>query len=110
MKKLKLKLIQYLVRNLLVALLPSDILTITNKGWYIRGRKLSEEEKIQLKEESESFSRSFLWELMSNEIRFLANDRMFEKSAVEGNSVFGRAMLYNLQLLDGFMENCRTKL
>jgi hypothetical protein len=107
MNYLRKKIIQYLVKNLLVAVEEGDILTITNKGWFVHKRKLSEEEVIQLKEEAESLHHSVIWNMMANEIRFLANDRMFEKSAEEGNSVFGRAMLYNLQLLEKFINNCR---
>lgn len=107
MKYLKLKIIQYLVKNLLVAILPDEILTFTNRGWYLRGRKLADEEVFQLKDDANSFQKSFLWQVMSKEVRFLANDRMFEKSAEEGNSVFGRAMLYNLDVLEKFVERCK---
>jgi len=108
-RKIARKITQYLVRNLLVALTEDDILTLTNKGWYLRGRKLSPEDIGQLKDEASMLKKSVLWELMSHDIRFLANDRMFEKSATEGNSVFGRAMLYNLNLMGQFLDRI-TKL
>lgn len=107
MNFLKLKFIQYLVKNMLIALTVDDILTFTNKGLFIKGRKLSSEEVAQLKDDADSFSKSFLWQTMTKEIRFLANDRMFEKSAVEGNSVFGRAMLYNIDILEKFVDRCK---
>lgn len=105
-RRIEKRLVAYLTKNLLVAITIDDILQLTNKGWYLRGRKLSEEEVIQLREETRSFKDSLLWNLMANEIRYRANLLMFEKSADEGNSTFGRAMLHNLDLLEKFMDNC----
>ena len=107
MGRIKRKIIQFLVRDMFVGLTDDDILKVTNRGWFMKGRKLSQEEVTELKEEATSLKESVLWNLMSNEIRYLANDRMFEKSAVEGNSVFGRAMLYNLNLLEQFIDRCK---
>lgn len=109
MGRLKRLLIQYLVKNLLKALTEEDIITMTNRGWFLKNRKLSGEEVTQIKEEAHSFGQSVLWKLIANEIRYDANLRMFEKSAEEGNSVFGRAMLYNLELIEKFINRC-TKL
>lgn len=100
------KLIQYLVRNLLAAITEDDILTVTNKGWFYHKRKLTPEEVTQLQEEARSFKGSVLWNYMSNEVRYLANLQMFEKGISAENTVFGRAMLYNLQLLQQFLDRC----
>lgn len=107
MNYFKNKVIRYLVKNLLVALTADDILTFTNKGWYIHKRRLSDDEVMQLKDEAQMLKDSVLWKLISNEIRFLANTRMFEKSAAEGNSVFGRAMLYNVDIIENFLDRCK---
>lgn len=98
--------IQYIVKDLLAAITEKDILTVTNKGWYTGSRKLTQEEVAQLKEECQGLKESVLWKLMSNEIRYLANLQMFEKGIDRENTVFGRAMLYNLELLDKFIDRC----
>lgn len=100
----KKKLIQYLVKNLLAGVTIEDILTTTNTGWYLKGRKLTPEEVTQLKEEAHSFKDSVLWSVMLNEIRYLANLRMFEQAIVPENTVFGRAMLYNIEILEKFIN------
>lgn len=107
MEAIKRRIIRYLVKNLLVAITEEDILTITNKGWFTRNRKLDESEVNQLKEEAISLKGSVLWKLMSNEIRYMANLQMFEKGDVPNSTVFGRGMLYNLQLLETFIDRCR---
>jgi len=106
MKWLRHKLIQHLVRNLLAAISPDDILTLTNRGWFYGGRKLTPEEVVQFKEEAKAFGDSILWRIMTSEIRYQANLRMFEKGIGE-NTVFGRAMLYNLELLEQFIRNIK---
>ena len=90
-------LIRLLTKHLLVAVTDEDILTITNKGWFQGKRKLSEEEIMFLKEEAKALQESILWKMMVSELRWMANLRMFEKSAEEGNSAFGRALLYAIE-------------
>lgn len=103
---MKRKFIQYLVKKLLKAVNEDDILRITNKGWLKGKRRLSDEEIEFLKEEAKALEESVLWKTMCDELRWLASLRMFEQSATEKNSEFGRAMLYNLEMQKKFIENC----
>src|SRR5687768_15711386 len=103
-RKLQKWCINYLTRNLLVGITEKDILAITNKGWFMEKRKLSPEEVVFLKEEAEALKKSLLWKLMADDLRWQANLRMFEKSAEGGNSVFGRAMLYNVEVIRQYLE------
>ena len=98
-------LVNYLTRNLLQALTEEDILMLANKEIKLNGRKLSLEEVAQLKEECQEFGKSFLWKMMSREIRFQAGLRMFEHCKTPDDIIFGKAMLYDLDLLRKFMEN-----
>lgn len=98
------KLIQYLVKNLLAAISEEDIITVTNRGWLKGKRKMDEAEVTQLKQEAEELKKSVLWNYMSNEVRWLANLQMFEKGISKDNTVFGRAMLYNLELCNKFLD------
>lgn len=107
MEVFKRKLIRYLTKNLLAAVTENEILTITNRGWLLGKRKLTEEEVAQLKDDAESFRHSVLWNLVASEIRYLANINMFEKGDTPNATTFGRAMLYNLQLIEKFMDRCK---
>jgi len=104
---LKERLIQHLVKNLLVAVMEDDILRITSRGWFKGNRKLTEEEVTFLKDGAKEFSDSIIWQYMKNELRWVANLRMFEKGQVPENTIFGRAMLYNLEVMEKFLENCK---
>jgi hypothetical protein len=81
---------------------------MTNRGWSYRGRRLSPEEVSQLKEEARTFGDSLLWQMISSEIKYVAQVRMFEKAAIElENTLFGRAMLYNIQIIETFIKNTK---
>ena len=105
--KLRKWLIQYLTKHLLAAVTEEDILTITNKRVLVGKRRLSEEEVAFIKEEAKALEESILWKMMVTELRWMANLRMFEKSAEGGNSTFGRAMLYSLHNMQVFIDNCK---
>lgn len=107
LRKLKTKFIHYLIKNLLVAVTEEEILTVTNKGWFRGNRPLTAEEKQAIIDDARSFRDSEVWKLMSNEIRWMANLRMFEKGTTAENTIFGRAMLYNLELIEKFIRNCK---
>lgn len=108
MKLLRRKLVQYFVKNLLVAITEDDVLFISGKDWLLNKRKLSAEEIIYLKEEAQSFSNSLLWKLMRNELRWLANKQMFDQLQKPEDMVFGKAMLYNLDKAKDFINNLKS--
>ena len=105
MKYLKNRIIQYLVKNLLVSITEEDIIVMTTRGWIKGKRKLSDEEVQFLKEEAKSIKESILWKYMNDEVKWNAQLRMFEKGVTEENTRFGRAMLHNLELLNKFLDN-----
>lgn len=108
MKWLRRKLVQYLVKNLLVAITEDDILLISNKEWLLKKRKLSSEEIISLKEEAQSFQSSLLWKLMRNELRWLSNRQMFDQLQNPDDMIFGKAMLYDLEKIKDFIEKLKS--
>ncbi len=105
---LRKRLVQYLVRNLLAAVTEDDILRVTSRGWFHKQQKLSPEEVQQLKEDAHSFGDSVLWNYMRNEVRYLANLSMFEKGISVEATIFGRAMLYDIELLEKFLSRCKS--
>lgn len=102
---IKNKLVNYLVKNLLQAVTDEEILIVSGRDYLLNNRKLGPEEVIQLKDECREFGKSLLWDLMSKEIRYQAGMRMIEKAEKNGDIVYGKAMLYNLDLIRKFINN-----
>lgn len=92
---------------MLVALTNDDLLTILNGNVYFGGRKLTAEEILQVKEDARQFKDSYIWKLISNEVRYQANLRMFEKGIIPENTTFGRAMLYNIEVIETFLNQSK---
>lgn len=105
LKKLRHKLVTYLTRNYLKAITEEDIIQVSSNGWLLKRRKLSSDEIIALKEEAAFIQKSILWRLMKKDVAFLASQQMFDKATSHEDILFGKAMLYNLNLLDEYLLN-----
>lgn len=69
MKKL---LVQFLTKNLFRWVSEEDILEVRGKNIFHKGRPLPEEQTIQIVEQANLIRKSYLWKVLSDEIRFVA--------------------------------------
>ncbi len=104
---LKRKLLAHLTKHLLKAVDERDLLLITSTGWVSRGRKLTPEEKAEIKAQAQDFSQSILWEFISKELEYAAFVRG-RKSTTDIDNYMTLAMFYNLDLIQKFLDRCRT--
>ncbi len=58
-----------------------------------------------LKEEAKSFTSSLLYKLMTSEIRYYATLQRFDKATTNDDMIYGKAMLYNFDLIKKFVKN-----
>lgn len=86
----------------------TEVLTLTNKGWYIGGRKMTKEESDALRSEALEFRKSYLWQVMRRDIHYQAYLQSTNKRATEIDAVYGGAMYKCLEILEKFLENCET--
>lgn len=106
MKKLQFFVITYLTKHLLKAVSSEDILTITNKGWFSRGRQLAPDEKMLIKEEAEALRTSILWKYLSTELEYIAFVR--GRQATKEEDLWATLYLYyNLDIIQQFLDRCR---
>lgn len=103
-RKLKRKLLQYLTRNLLKALTEEDVLTITNKGWFLNRRKLAPEEVAHIKAEATDFEKSLLWTLMRKDIEWAAFV-LGRKAKTDEENLACHYMFYNLDIMERYLRN-----
>lgn len=83
-----------------------EVLTVTNKGWYIGNRKLSQEEVTGLREDAKAFGASYLWKVMRKDIHFMAYLRATNKAQSAEDIVYANSMYYNLELIEKFIKRC----
>lgn len=109
MKKLRKLLVKYIIKNKFYALTEDDILILSGRDWLLKKRKLSKEDVILLKEEAQYIQNSLAWKLATRDVRFQAYKHMGDNATKPEDLDFGKAMGYNLSLLEKFFENL-TKL
>ena len=102
---LRQKFINWFTKDLYNALTDDDILAFQPDGSIrYKNRKLSIEEIVELQESAERFSNSIIWKLLSDDAKYNANYTMYESSKDYGGMLFGKAMLYNLDIISKRMK------
>ena len=91
--------INLLVRNLFNTIDEDDILLARKDGVYLRGKKMDRMSLDVLREEAERFRGSSLWKLLSREIKYQSNLRMFEKGITTDDILAGKLALYILEII-----------
>ena len=104
MKYLKIRLLQYLTKNLLKMVTEDEILRITSEGFMVNKRKLEVDEIHALRAEAREFKESMVWKFMCNELEYVAFVRG-RKSTTDMDNYGTHAMFYNLDLMQKFLDN-----
>lgn len=94
------KFVNILIRHLFNTVTADDILQQTVHGMKFRGQLLSKEDAEAIKKGAAAFQDSIIWKVLLKEMQYAANQRMFEKSTSENDILFGKAMLYTIDILD----------
>jgi len=106
MNKIKLIAINWVVRNLLKSITEEEVLRPDKKGGIIyRGRTLSKEMRDRLQDEAEMLENSYTLKFILEDMEYLANKTMFEKSSKFDDLLFGKAMLYTIDVLKKKIHN-----
>lgn len=67
---------------------------------YLGGKKLTDNQAANLKQEVMIFKKGSLYKLLTETLSHDAKLRMFEKSKTTDDMFFGKAMLYNVSIID----------
>ena len=95
------KAIHFITKHLFNAITEHDVLRTTAKGGIIcKGKLLSREMVDQLEHEAEYIKNSVTYQLLMDDMRYLSNQTMYEKSESFDDMLFGKAMLYCIDVLD----------
>ena len=101
---LKRTLIKYLTNKLLRPVRMEDLLRVEPMGTYIGKHKLSKEEMTNLKSEASLFRKSQLWDLMRNNIYYIAGYKMLKGERDQLDIDFGRGTLHGINVIEEFIE------
>ena len=92
---------RYAFRYLFNYIVEEDILrTKDGVEYFLNSKKLSEEQLREIRRGAKVLKKSLVLKLLFKEIRFIAQKRMFEESGNETDLLFGKGMLYNIDVIE----------
>ena len=105
-KRLKNKVLSYLVKDFLKSIKEEDILRMSARGGIMyRGKELSREEVDIIRNEAEILQNSRVLKLLLLDVEYLAQEIMFEKSTTYDDMMMGKAILYTTDILQKKIRN-----
>ena len=95
MKRIK----NWLLKSLLNAVTPESVATYTKEGKLcVGGQEITSDEALNLVAEVQFIEKTRFWEICQNTLKDQAQKTIFERSKTIEDIVWGKALLYNLDL------------
>lgn len=94
-----------LVHGLFNGITEYDVMRFENGKLIMRSKEITKEEIEMIRQDAQVFKDSLIWNILKRELQLAANERMFDKSETIDDIIFGKAMLYNLDLIDKKLKN-----
>lgn len=92
--------IRFLCKNLFNAVSDADFLRTHGKNIYIGNKKLSDQQAQELTNGARTLMKMNIWNVMLNQLKIAARRKMYEKSTSYNDMYFGKAMLYNIDVME----------
>jgi len=102
--KIKMIILNYLVKHLFKGLTEDEIFKVVGKKLYIGEEEATEETARMYKQKAQEIYNSIVWKDIVKKIQYESNKLMFEKSKTTEDLFFGKGMLYNLELVNGYLK------
>ena len=106
MKRIKNKILNYILRHLFNAIMIDEVLRTNKQGQLIvGGRPLENAEIVSLQIQVDALRNWKLWQYLMADLKYLANQHMYDNSTCIDDLTFGKAMLYNINIIEKKMKN-----
>lgn len=108
----KLKILKYLASYFLNAVFIEELLRVEKQNSrtriFIGKRELTNDEILKLKSEGQIFENSLIWNLIRNNIYWIANIKMQKGANKEEDMYMGRAMTLTIDTLEEFIDKLKA--
>lgn len=106
---MKQRIINYLLRSCLNAVVTSDVITIDKGVIKLEGKNITEDELRQLIAEVKALEHFRIWSIMTNSLKFQAQDKMFNKALDFDDTMAGKLILYAISLQENIMKVIKSR-
>ena len=105
MKKTKIFLLNLVIKRLFNGITEEDILVQRNGRFFIGRHRLTEQEVYTLKTDATFILDSEMWKTLVKCMKYEANRQMYEKSKNVEDMIFGKAVLWTIDIMEKKLKN-----
>lgn len=105
MNRLKIILLNWILRNLYNTITADDILIYNAGKFIVAGKELPEADRTDIITGADAIRKMFVWELLARDMKFQANKLIFEKQETIDDAIFGKAVLFVIDVLEKKLKN-----
>lgn len=106
---MKQRIINYLLRHYLNAIVVADIITTDKTKLKLNGKDITQAELRQLQAEIKALEGFRIWGIMKNSLKHIAQDKIFNKSLNFEDTMAGKMMLFNLGTQESIIRILKGK-
>lgn len=103
-QRIRMKFLAWLVKDLYNGIMVDDVFQVAAGEVHLNGEKITKEQKEVYRDEALKILHSEIWKEVVKQLQLASNKRMYEKSETTDDMFFGKAMLYNLDLLNKYLN------
>jgi hypothetical protein len=100
MNQIKITILNWIVKNLFNGITDDDILHHDGQTLYLGKKPLSQRDVKEIVTGAKVIQEMYTWQLISRELKQIANQTMYEKSKSVDDMVFGKVMLLVIDLIE----------
>lgn len=106
---MKQRIINWLLRHYLNTVILSDIITIEKGVIKLGGLTITQHELNQLQQEVKALEGMRLWSILTNSLRMIAQDKIFNKSLTFDDVIAGKLMLFNIDTQESIIRVIKSR-
>jgi len=104
MKRLKMIILNYMVKNLFVGLTEEDVFKVLGGKLFIGEDEVTEETARMYKQKAQDIMNSEVWKAVMKKIWYEAEKTTFQNAQTNEDCFFGKAMILNIDLIQKYLE------
>lgn len=106
---MKQRIINYLLRHYLNAIVTADVITMEKGVIKLDDKTITDTELRQLKTEVKALQGFRIWSIMTNSLKFQAQDKIFNRALDFNDTTYGKALLYNIGLQESIINVIKSR-
>jgi len=96
--------LNYIIKHLFKGIDEKDLFKINSGKLHINGDVCTEDQAREYKTQAIRIINSRVWKMLKQKMSYRSQELMFRKAKTTDDLFFGKAMLYNLDLMDKYLE------